>query len=380
MEENNQNIIVKEKSSIKNSLEAFVFSFLGFIVGGVLVYFAISHNWLDLGAPNNNLETKNIKKVIVNDKGIGTAVERTYNSVVMIKVYKNNKYLTSGSGFVYKVKDNDAYILTNHHVAKAGDSVEVVYSNGTTTRGEIMGTDKFLDIAVIKVLKKTVLGVAPLGDYSKVKVGDSIFVIGTPVGGEYYNSVTSGIISGLKRKVQVSVEAPDDWIMQAIQIDAAINPGNSGGPVLNSAGEVIGIVSMKLVNNTIEGMGFAIIINDAARHLETLETGKSVERPYLGIAYMDVSSPQLGSYGVEVPRNVTQGVAIIGVQNGTGAKKAGLKKNDVIIEIGGEKVENQAYLRYQLYKYNAGDKIKVKYNRGGIVKETTIDLGKNNTK
>ena len=164
--------------------------------------------------------------------------------------------------------------------------------------------------------------------------------------------------------------------MEVIQTNAAVNPGNSGGPLFNSNGEVIGVISMKFVQDSIEGMGFAIPIDYAMSHVSSLEKGEKIERPLLGVSMLNVSeSYTLWQSGINVPENVTEGVVV--VETSEGAAKSDLKKGDIIIELNGSKVKNMAYLKYLLYKYHAGDTVKITYNREGKVATTSVKLTKN---
>ena len=165
--------------------------------------------------------------------------------------------------------------------------------------------------------------------------------------------------------------------MKVIQTDAALNPGNSGGPLCNVNGEVIGVTSLKLVNDSIEGMGFAIKIEDAMKHVNDLENGKKIERPLLGITHVNVTETSiLRQYNISIDSSINEGIAILEIMKDSSAENAGLKKGDVIIAIDDDKVTNTAYLRYLLYKHNIGDTIKVKYIRGKEEKTTNITLSK----
>ena len=314
--------------------------------------------------------------VIKND--ITDSVSKVYDSVVMIDNYKSKKIQGSGSGFVYKKDKEKGYIMTNQHVVEGADSLKVKLTNGKEVDAEILGGDEYLDIAIISIPVKSVIKVASIGKTDSLKLGETIFTIGSPVGEEYFNTVTSGIISGLNRKVTVSIASNNDWIMDVLQVDAAINPGNSGGPLLNANGEVIGVNSLKLVDNQIEGMGFSIKIEDAMAHVKELESGKKIDRPLLGINLVNVEDTSLlYRYGITVDKEIGSGVVVISVVEGTGADKSDLEKGDVITAIDKEKVTNSAYLKYILYKYRSGDKIKITYIRNGKVKTTEVVLTKN---
>ena len=357
------------------------FLLLAFIVGGALM-FALVKSPL-FGKNNNNTDAEAIKynscsnckagTLTVENGGISESVAKVYDSVVMVKVYKNGTLTGSGSGFVYKKDDKYGYIMTNYHVVEGATSVKVKFTSDEEVEATVLGGDKYIDIAVIKVDKKNVISVAKIGDTSKLKLGETVFAIGTPVGEEYFNTVTGGYISGLNRKMTVEVETKNDWVQDVLQIDAAINPGNSGGALFNFNGEVIGVTSMKLVDSQIEGMGFAIKVEDAMKHVETFEKGEEIERPMLGISYIDVSQKAaLQYYGFKIDDSLEEGVVIAKIESNSVAAKAGLKKGDVIVKVNDDNVSSSAYLRYLLYKYNVGDTIKVAYNRDG--KTSTVDV------
>ena len=200
--------------------------------------------------------------------------------------------------------------------------------------------------------------------------------MGSPLGYNYRGTVTSGILSGKDRFVEVAVgnSSTEDYAMKVLQTDAAINPGNSGGPLLNVNGEVIGINSMKLVKDEIEGMGFAIPIEYAMAHISELEAGKAIIRPMLGVSLINVSNTSaLYQYGFDVG-NATDGVVVAEISKNTGAAKSDLKKGDIIIGMDGEKVTSIASLRYELFKHKVGDTVTITYTRGGKEATTKIKL------
>lgn len=333
---------------------------------------------------NDSITVKEVNKVVENrnitiaDSDISEAVAKVYDSVVMVKNYQKNKYAGSGSGFVYKVDDKYGYILTNYHVVEKCTSLSVLYTNEKEVTAEYLSGDQYLDIAVIRVEKDSVIEVADLGKTSELSLGDTIFAVGSPVGEEYYNSITRGIVSGLNRKITVSVNSTNDWVMKALQIDAAINPGNSGGPLVNSKGEVVGINSMKLVDSSVEGMGFSIMIEDALAYTNIFEEGKEIERPLIGVTLANFNEIRtLRQYGIELDDSITYGVVVISVASGSGAADSDLRKGDVIVKIGKEKVDNFAYLRYVLYSYSVGDDIDVTYIRNDKEYTSKVSLTKN---
>ena len=319
--------------------------------------------------------------VIVENGSLSASVEKTVNSVVMIKTFNNSRAKGSGSGFIYKIDGDSAYVMTNHHVVDGANKWTIVTSTDEEIDGKVLGSDEYLDIAVIKIKKKDYMeAITILPSDRKISLGDTVFTIGAPVGYEYRGTVTNGIVSGLNRLVEVSVKTSnqDDYVMEVIQTNTAVNPGNSGGPLFNSNGEVIGVISMKLVENSIEGMGFAIPIDYAMSHVSKLEKGEKIDRPLLGVSMLNVTDTYaLFQNRINIPEDVTEGVVVVEITEKSGAANSSLKKGDVITKLNGATVKNSAYLKYLLYKYNPGDTVTITYNRDGKVDTTKIKLTKN---
>jgi len=343
---------------------------LSIFIGAGLMYMLIYFY------PNTIIKTvsKIEKNVTVTEEGLSSGIENIYDAVVVVENYRNNKLAGIGSGFIYS---KNGYIMTNQHVIESSDDIKVVLMSGETIDAEIIGGDEYADIAVIKIDKKYVTKVAKLGSNDETKVGDTVFTIGSPVGSEYSGTVTRGILSGKNRMVEVSVKSStSDWIMNVMQTDAAINPGNSGGPLCNVNGDVIGINSMKLVENQIEGIGFAIPIEDATLYADNIVSGKEIKRAYLGISMGDISSKyNLLRRGITLDNSITSGVVVYeAIKNGP-CYDAGIQSGDVIIKIGDYNVKNVAQLRYYLFKYNPNDKIKIDIIRGTETKTFEVILG-----
>ena len=343
---------------------------LSIFIGAGLMYMLIYFY------PNTIIKTvsKIEKNVTVTEEGLSSGIENIYDAVVVVENYRNNKLAGIGSGFIYS---KNGYIMTNQHVIESSDDIKVVLMSGETIDAEIIGGDEYADIAVIKIDKKYVTKVAKLGSNDETKVGDTVFTIGSPVGSEYSGTVTRGILSGKNRMVEVSVKSStSDWIMNVMQTDAAINPGNSGGPLCNVNGDVIGINSMKLVENQIEGIGFAIPIEDATLYADNIVSGKEIKRAYLGISMGDISSKyNLLRRGITLDNSITSGVVVYeAIKNGP-CYDAGIQSGDVIIKIGDYNVKNVAQLRYYLFKYNPNDKIKIDVIRGTETKTFEVILG-----
>jgi serine protease Do len=223
----------------------------------------------------------NISKseVSVTDEGIADGVQNIYDSVVVVRTYTKDTLIATGTGFIYAQDDNKYYLMTNYHVISGGDNVGVLFTNGEEIKVDIVGGDRYADIAVLKYSGSMQLQVAKLGSSEKMRVGDTTFAIGAPLDSEVYSwSVTRGILSGKDRLVEVSTNNSNtsDWIMRVMQTDAAINSGNSGGPLCNVNGDVIGVTNMKLVSSGVEGMGFAIPREDAVKYADALVSGVDV--------------------------------------------------------------------------------------------------------
>ncbi len=377
-------------SILKNEkIKEIILIVVSFVVGGVLVYSIIGGNSFTNKQTTTNssvgasCSSKDCSKVLVDGSGISQSVDKVYHGVVMIRNYQNNQVASTGTGFVYKIKDGSAYIMTNQHVIDGNQKITVITSKDVELEAEVLGGDSYVDIAVIKIKSNDDLVALDLVDSADSKLGDLVFTIGSPLGYEYRGSVSTGHLAGKDRMVTVSTSSSaygsssGDWVMKVLQTDAAINPGNSGGPLFNANGEVIGVISLKLVKTEVEGMGFAIPIEYATSKLDTLESGKEIEWPLLGVQMINVSdSAAAYRYNVEVPKDVTSGVIVAGVVEGTGASKSDLKVGDIIIKLNDQEVENSAYLRYELYKYSAGETITITYLRDGKERTTKVPLSK----
>ena len=324
---------------------------------------------------------KNVSSLEIKENSIADAVDKVYDAVVVVQAYTSNGQLySSGTGFVYKLNGDKAYIMTNNHVVEGSTKVVITFSSNVAVEATILGGETYSDIAVLSVDADDIEIVANMGDTSELRVGDTVFTIGSPEGIEYAGTVTKGVLSSKDRMVAVSYSnSTSDYYMKVLQTDAAINPGNSGGPLININGEVIGITNMKLVDDSIEGMGFAIPIEDALYYSAILETGQKVVRPFVGISMLDVNTDSyyMKQYGVTIPEGVTSGVVVLDVQAGSPASNAGLVKGDIIIELGGKETLSLAEFRYELYKHQVGEEVEVKYLREGKEQTTKITLGKN---
>lgn len=291
---------------------------------------------------------------------------------------------SEGSGVIYSNNNGKGYIVTNNHVVSGADKLEIILKNGTKITGKLVGTDKVTDLAVIEIDSKNVPKTAEFGNSEKISEGDSVIAIGSPLGSQYATSVTEGIISSKSRTITTQDQETGQDIGQAtaIQTDAAINPGNSGGPLVNAAGQVIGINSMKLASSTdgtsVEGMGFAIPSNEVVKIINQLVNKGKVERPVLGVKALDLDQVAKNDQKsvLKLPDKVSQGVLLASVTVNSPARLAGLSKYDVIVGIDNKDITSIADLHTELYKHSLGDSVNVKYYHKGKLQESKVKLTK----
>lgn len=344
---------------------------------------------------NSNTVTQTSYK---NETSTTQAVNKVKDAVVSVITYSSNRQssvfngdetnsdsdnqqiASEGSGVIYKKDDKDAYLVTNTHVINGASKVDIRLADGTKVPGEIVGSDTFSDIAVGKISSEKVTTVAEFGDSSQLSVGETAIAIGSPLGSEYANTVTQGIISSLNRTVSLKSEDGQAISTKAIQTDTAINPGNSGGPLVNIQGQVIGITSSKIASNggtSVEGLGFAIPSNDAQNIIKQLESDGKVTRPALGIQMVNLANVGANDLRkLNIPSSLTSGVVVRSVQSNMPAN-GHLQKYDVITKVDDKEIASSTDLQHALYTHAIGDTIKVTYYRNGKEETTSIKLDKN---
>ena len=338
-------------------------------------------------------ENSTVNRTYQNTTSTSEAVDKVKNSVVSVITYAETseksfingetdsdpEVASEGSGVIYKKDGKYAYVVTNAHVLMEATEADILFADGNKVSGEVVGSDTFSDIAVVKISSDNVTTVAEFGDSSKLTVGETAIAIGSPLGTKFANSVTQGIVSSLGRTVNLKSEDGQNISTNALQTDAAINPGNSGGPLINIQGQVIGITSSKISSNgqtAVEGMGFAIPVNDVQYIIEHLEKDGKVIRPALGITMMDLSN--LSSFNLSqlnIPSELKGGVLVRSVENDMPASKH-LRRLDIITKIDDTTIESTADLQSALYSHQIGDEIKVIFYRDGKQKTATIELTK----
>lgn len=283
----------------------------------------------------------------------------------------------TGSGVIYKNEGGRAFVVTNHHVVEGANGLEVTLSDGSKIEAEIVGSDIWTDLAVIEMDGSTIKDTIKFGDSDALKQGETVIAIGNPLGLDFSGSVTTGVVSGTDRAVPVDLDGDgqEDWQAEVLQTDAAINPGNSGGALVNLAGQLIGINSMKIATSSVEGIGFAIPINSAMPVIESLEKTGEMVRPAMGVTLIDLAQvPQMYREDtLNLPEDVKAGVVVDRVVENSAADKAGMEQYDVIVEMDGEPVGDIIELRKHLYnEKKIGDTMSVKAYRDG--EEMTFEL------
>lgn len=296
-------------------------------------------------------------------------------------VQKTNSKLDSelGSGVVYKTVGDTFFVLTNTHIVGEADKVKITYGENKSIKGDVVGKDKWSDIAVVKAkINDKNINSIHIGNSDKLVLGESILIVGNPLGEEFRNTVSKGIISGLNRLVPVDFDKDNknDELMQTFQIDASVNPGNSGGAVVNKDGELIGIVSLKINMPSIEGMGFAIPINEAKSIAKELEKNGKVNYPNTGIALENVND--LNHYErslLKLPNDINDGILVKKLKDDGLGKKSGLKIGDVIVKLEGKTLKDNLQYRHILFNHRQDLKtLTAKIYRDGNIQDIEINL------
>ena len=381
----------------KKGVTFLIIILIGFL-SGALGSFVTLQLYQKQGSQAANNTTNTVTQTSYKNENATTqAVNKVKDAVVSVITYSANRQnsvfgndetdtdtdsqqvASEGSGVIYKKNGKDAYLVTNTHVIKGASKVDIRLADGIKVPGEIVGSDTFSDIAVVKISSEKVTTVAEFGDSSKLNVGETAIAIGSPLGSEYANTVTQGIISSLNRNVSLKSQDGQAISTKAIQTDTAINPGNSGGPLINIQGQVIGITSSKIASNggtSVEGLGFAIPSNDAQNIIKQLESDGKVTRPALGIQMVNLAN--IGASDLRklnIPSSVTSGVVVKSVQSNMPAS-GHLEKYDVITKVDDKDISSSTDLQSALYNHSIGDTIKITNYRNGKEETTTVKLDK----
>ena len=385
---------MKQPSNFLRKLVQLVLILVIGFAGGILgTLTALQVNKGNSTNSSQEVKSTTVSRAYKNTTSTSEAVDKVKNAVVSVSTYAESSekgFLTEdtdsdpqvaseGSGVIYKKDEKYAYLVTNAHVLMGATQADILLADGNKVPGEVVGSDTFSDIAVVRISADKVTAVAEFGDSSKLTVGETAIAIGSPLGTKYANSVTQGIVSSLGRDVKLKSENGQNISTKALQTDAAINPGNSGGPLINIQGQVIGITSSKISTNgqtSVEGIGFAIPVNDVQNIIEQLEKNGKVIRPALGIQMMDLSN--LSTYDLNqlnLPSKLKGGVLIRTVQDGMPAS-GHLQRLDIITKIDDTDIESTADLQSVLYSHQIGDEITITFYRDGKQKTATFKLTK----
>ena len=285
-----------------------------------------------------------------------------------------------GSGVIYKKENGTAFVVTNQHVIEGANEIEVVLSDETRVKAQLVGGDLFTDLAVLKMPADQIEETIELGSSDSLQIGEPAIAIGNPLGLRFSGSVTKGIISGKQRAIpqDFNGDGLEDWQAEVIQTDAAINPGNSGGALINIEGQLVGINSMKIARSAVEGIGFAIPIDAAKPIIDELEQFGQVNRPYIGIEAYGLNEVPTSEWNntLNLPEEVEGGLYIRSIRQMSPAAKAGLQPLDVITALDGEPVQDIIDLRKYLYEEkDAGDDMEITFYRDGEKSSVTVTLG-----
>lgn len=376
---------------IGNVALIFVVGFLGGILGTFLTL-QTSHSSTS-NTESKQVHSTTVKTAYKNTTSTSEAVDKVKNAVVSVITYSDSsnqgvfekeenpdsQISSEGSGVIYKKEGKYAYLVTNTHVINGAKKVDILLADGNKVPGEVVGSDVYSDIAVVRISADKAKAVAEFGDSNQLTVGETAIAIGSPLGTDYANSVTQGIISSQGRNVNLKADNGQNISTRALQTDAAINPGNSGGPLINIQGQVIGITSSKISNNgqtSVEGMGFAIPANDVVNIIKQLEEKGKVVRPALGIQMMDLSNLSTSDLSqLKLPEKISGGVLVRSTLENMPASDK-LQRYDVITKIDDTDIESTADLQSALYSHQINDTIKVTFYRDGKQQTTSIKLTK----
>ena len=383
---------MKSSSNLLKKLGNITLIFVVGFLGGILGTFLTSNSSTS-NTESKQVHSTTVKTAYKNTTSTSEAVDKVKNAVVSVITYSDSsnqglfekeensdsQISSEGSGVIYKKEGKYAYLVTNTHVINGAKKVDILLADGNKVPGEVVGSDVYSDIAVVRISADKAKAVAEFGDSNQLTVGETAIAIGSPLGTDYANSVTQGIISSQGRNVKLKADNGQNISTRALQTDAAINPGNSGGPLINIQGQVIGITSSKISNNgqtSVEGMGFAIPANDVVNIIKQLEEKGKVVRPALGIQMMDLSNLSTSDLSqLKLPEKISGGVLVRSTLENMPASDK-LQRYDVITKIDDTTIESTADLQSALYSHQINDTIKVTFYRDGKQQTTSIKLTK----
>lgn len=377
----------KKPSWIGKMFPGFVGGVIGAVLTGAIAYPFIDD--ADVAVRDTNLTSSGTpvqSPSTVSETSVTSAVAKAQPAVVTVNNYARNGFSNEaveagvGSGVIYKKEGDSAYIVSNHHVVNDADRLTVTFNDGSTAEATLMGSDATYDLAVLKVDADKVPAIISIGKSSELKPGQTVVAIGNPLG-QFENSVTRGVVSSTSRFVPVDTDenGQADFNAEVIQTDAAINPGNSGGALINEAGQLVGINSMKIATAEVEGVGFSIPVDIALPLINQIEQTGEVSHPTLGVSLRDVSEfpPGYLADQINLPDSVTSGTIIIEVQQNSSAARAGLEARDVIVKINDEPVRSFIDLRSELIRDTDGV-VDIEFIRDGKTETVQVEIQNSN--
>lgn len=381
-------------------------SFISAVIGGLVVMMLmpvlVEKGYIQQNVPLSS-DKQSVERTVSGTPGVQYSYEVSVNSAIVDAVAKVEDAVVgvinigkqyelfsrdthmveqgTGSGVVFSRENGKARIVTNYHVIKGASNVEVSLSNGERVPALVVGKDELTDLAIIEINDKGASTVAEFGSSARLKVGEPVVAIGNPLGLKFSRTVTQGIISSTDRAVPLDEngDGMPDWELDVIQTDAAINPGNSGGALINVAGQVIGINSLKISEAGVEGLGFAIPSDDVLPIINDLVKYQEVRRAAMGIEAVDLQ--EIPGYHwtktLHLPEHVNAGVMVNGVSPMGPADKAGLERFDVIVKLDDKTISSSVDLRKYIYRNkHVGDTMKVTFYRGGELLSKDVRLGR----
>jgi len=361
-----------------------IVSILMGLVGGAASLIILSNskylkNKLGINLQNLNISQVTTNKLVLEESSkVIDAAKKVTPAVVSISTSKNVQSLFGqvgleqggGTGFIIT---NDGLIVTNKHVAQAGDNLKVLTADGKNYDAKVVALDPTNDLAILKI-EATGLPVVEMSDSDSIQIGQWVIAIGNALG-ELQNTVTVGVISARERQLTAGAGASAEQLSNLFQTDAAINSGNSGGPLVNLAGQVVGINTA--VAGNAQGIGFAIPVNQVKQAIDSYKKTGKIIKPMLGVRYVSVTQEVMNQLNL----SVNYGALVIAPQgqaavvDGSPAKLAGLKTNDIVLEFNNERIDETHTLTSLIAKYQPGDEVTIKYLRDKIENTIPLKLG-----
>ncbi len=358
-----------------------------FIGASILVGIWMLHLSFQYGEAQDRIERQNSSaaetREITNyefETPVTRAYESAKESVVSVLNYKtadDKKHNSYGSGVIYSATDDGLYIVTNHHILEPGLIHNVRFWDGSELQATFIGSDKYSNLAVLYVEGDFEYQIIKHANSDEVKSGDYVLALGTPHDLSFVNSASFGVVSGSNRVIAVDTDGDGrvDWNMRTLQSDASISNGSSGGPLVDMDGALIAINTLRISKEAVEGMGFAIPINDVHAVVDTLIKDGSIQYPSLGITVQSIEDLSLyNRLQRKIPDSIEEGILVIDVENDKSASKAGILSNDIILGINSVSTPNFRLFRVELFKSKIGDTIEVDLYRDGSIRTIKVVL------